>query len=173
MYRDVDYAWAAGFFDGEGCVIIYNKYSGKTRSPVYGLRITVAQNMKQPLEKLLAMFGGFMSKQPWTKGCWFWHCSTNKAREALKKMLPYLQVKEEEARVGIEFQDHVNAYRSYLVPKGRHNVGRWLPDEVIVHRESLKLKLQEIRSKNHGNKPKKAFVRTIALPANDIVGAVQ
>lgn len=53
-YRKEDLAWAAGFFDGEGCVCI-NKLASRKR---WTLKCRVSQVDMQPLLKLKSMFGG-------------------------------------------------------------------------------------------------------------------
>lgn len=55
-YTETDYAWAAGFLDGEGCFNL-SKRNGlheTTRSPV----LHAGQNDRRPLDKLSDMFGG-------------------------------------------------------------------------------------------------------------------
>ena len=48
-----DIAWAAGFLEGEGC---FGRTGGKCRGS--GERINVGQRSMEPLERLLALFGG-------------------------------------------------------------------------------------------------------------------
>ena len=95
-------AWAAGFFDGEGCVGVYHN-QGR-----YVLSVSVSQGRREPLEILLAMFGGSIQRdyRPGGyngKGTYSWRISGNKAAKALKAMLPFLVVKLAQAEVALEF----------------------------------------------------------------------
>lgn len=53
--RELDLAWAAGFFDGEGCISTVRV--GNPRNYVY-INIFVSQNDIRPLEKFLRIFPG-------------------------------------------------------------------------------------------------------------------
>ena len=90
----LDIAWAAGFYEGEGCIGFY----GNT------LMLRVGQVQKEPLERLQRMFGGSIylqqRKDPNHKPIWRWTLSTRKAAQAAMTLLALLsprrtkQVKE-------------------------------------------------------------------------------
>lgn len=69
--------WAAGFLEGEGC------FAGANRC----VRVSAVQVNKEPLNKLLALFGGALSlRQPKptrhyiNKPIWSWYISGSRAR---------------------------------------------------------------------------------------------
>ena len=98
--RDVDAAWSAGLFDGEGCVGVY--YYG----PTLGLTVQFGMTDLEPLEKLCTLWGGSIHKL----GCrstgaqvWHWTVRGKPALAMLEQMLPYLTNKREQARVALEY----------------------------------------------------------------------
>lgn len=97
------YVWAAGFFDGEGCVGLYNTGSnGNSRYPV----IRVSQARREPLDYLQEMFGGTVVIQYRAKGKTYysWQLVGSKAvAYALSHMLPFLRVKHKEAELLVEY----------------------------------------------------------------------
>ena len=101
MSRD-DLIWAAGFFDGEGCVLI--RKNGRT----YVVRITVSQVNPTPVRLLKDLFRGHISyQQPKNKNWsaqWKWEQDSKSAVETLKLLLPFLKVKADVAELAIEFQ---------------------------------------------------------------------
>ncbi len=91
--------WAAGFFDGEGCVTI----SRRDRSPGFKehfLAVQVGQNNKRPLEVLHARFGGCFTKS----GCWRWRCHGSAACRFLQAIGPYSLVKRREVDLALELR---------------------------------------------------------------------
>jgi len=98
--RSTRVTWAAGFFDGEGTVGMIALKSG-SRS----LRIGVGQLVRRPLETLSALWGGsIVLDTSEDKPFWRWTITADRAMGALREMLPHLQVKAEQAEIGIEFQ---------------------------------------------------------------------
>lgn len=110
-------AWAAGFFDGEGCIGIYRINQGQN----FRLHISAGQkNNDLPLLRLQALFGGRISRaSEQAHATAYWNITSKAAGEVLQKMLPYLTVKKEQAELGIAFQNR------RLAP-GKRN--RWSSD---------------------------------------------
>src|ERR1700746_22624 len=88
--------YLAGFFDGEGCVSTNGRSSGGY------LTTTIANSLLPVLESIQEQFGGSISQRP--SGSYTLTLSTRKARTFLEHILPFLIIKEEVARVGIELQ---------------------------------------------------------------------
>lgn len=100
---DLDIAWTAGLYEGEGCVQPSSKSS---------LQITVAQNERQILDWLVEMFGGGISQSKpvprkhggWTTGIFVWNLTGIRAFQFADKITPYLsdrrKVQMEKARRG-------------------------------------------------------------------------
>lgn len=52
-----DIAWAAGFFDGEGCIRNTHWTNKVNRNTRYGLQITITQKHREPLDRFQRIFG--------------------------------------------------------------------------------------------------------------------
>ena len=125
----IDKAWAAGFFDGEGCIII-----AKRPKDNFALQLTTVQIEVAPLYKLQRLWGGSVYPSKGKKlPCW-----TINGREAarfLQNIFPYLLVKAEQAKVGLEFAETIDISR------------RPLPNAVKEKRQTLADKLLLLRHK--------------------------
>lgn len=104
LVSDVDAAWAAGAFDGEGCVVVVvGKKSGD--------RIKVSAPNTDPrfCDNFKRIFGGSVSSvdmskyNPKWRRQWRWEATGKAARAALERMLPHLCIKAEQARLALEF----------------------------------------------------------------------
>lgn len=127
MSKIADYAWAAGFFDGEGSVSIKKSSASKTGNS-FQLLLHAAQVDPEPLEKMKNIFGGNLcSYERQRKGLsyaeryWEWGLVGSGAKQALLAMLPYLTIKRERAEMAVDFQ-------SVLEERGRG--GKLSIDEV-------------------------------------------
>lgn len=106
--NEVDIAWAAGFFDGEGCIHVHiRKAREHRRGYSYQLTTTAAQITPIPLDKLKAIFGGKVytlnSTGPNRRICYQWYLGGRSAIEFLRTVLPYLTVKHDEAMLAIQY----------------------------------------------------------------------
>lgn len=129
-----DKAWAAGFIDGEGCIIINKSQGKRSKSPSYTLRLTVVQKYPKPLEKLHDMFGGRLGVN--SVGVYEWHADGETAT-VLKVIKDYLVLKHEQAETAIAFHRHKTD--SPRAGKGK------LPTNVIDVRESFKKRLSDLK----------------------------
>jgi hypothetical protein len=117
MNEPVDYAWAAGFVDGEGCIHIHRDAHRAT----YGLAsfklvLHVVNRNKAGLAKLVALFGGRIRQQykrayP-TAPYYTWEITGDHAQRALRALQPYLVNKAELAAVALEFQEWYRSTRT-------------------------------------------------------------
>jgi len=94
--------YAAGFFDGEGCV---NCSSGRKNSPF--IRILVVNTNLEVLKVFQNFWGGdinknYKPKEHW-KQAYTWRLSHKSALKFLSDILPYLIVKKEQAELAIKF----------------------------------------------------------------------
>jgi hypothetical protein len=103
-------AWAAGLVDGEGCIhIMRGTTHPKRKTIAYSMYLQVRMAHKPAIVRLQDIFGCGHIKlvQPqerqW-KPTWLWHVSALPAAAVLQQMLPWLCVKQEEARVALAFQ---------------------------------------------------------------------
>jgi hypothetical protein len=103
-------AYYAGVFDGEGHITICA--SRRTNGTAqYWLQIGVGNTYLPLLESLKTDFGvGHLSKLYGPKNvrprvpAMCWRCTSNQAMYVLEAMLPFLRIKQEPAKVAIEFQ---------------------------------------------------------------------
>lgn len=95
LTRDTDIAWAAGFFDGEGCISFRD---GKCRE------IKWSQKDIKPLIQLDLIFNtGSINRAKTDKYIMHeYHIFGREAIRVLKLILPYLNVKRDKAIVAIQ-----------------------------------------------------------------------
>jgi hypothetical protein len=90
--------WAAGFFDGEGCIMIsIHKPRGNCQ-----LCVRASQIMKEPLEKMQELFGGTIYRHK--QDAYQWQVATQMAANMLKRVQPWLIVKRSQCDLALEFQ---------------------------------------------------------------------
>jgi hypothetical protein len=99
-------AWAAGFFDGEGCI-----HAGFETAPKYGLRthlmVVVGQTVPGPLVAIQSRWGGSLRDQPARnprhQHQWHWRLIGKNAAPFLTDVLPYLRVKRRAALLALDY----------------------------------------------------------------------
>ena len=144
MTLETNYAYMAGLVDGEGCICIqmilpeqHFKYYRKYRpSPQYQLKISIDMCSLDCLKKAQGVFGGKITSRE-REGTRFkiyhWYLFSLNAANALKKMLPYLQEKKQQAITAIDFQKII-----------KHHSGRKpLTSEEIADRHKYFLRIKE------------------------------
>jgi len=107
ILTEIDKAYIAGFFDGEGCISI-SKYQGKNnRTPVYSLQVVIVQKGIDTLAALynLTKIGTIHSRDKYHPDTYEWHIPRLDAVDFLTAILPYLRNKKMEAEVAIEYQE--------------------------------------------------------------------
>jgi hypothetical protein len=104
--KDVDFAYMAGFFDGEGSIGLYKKGNGSGYTPV----LTLAQRTPTALLLFHDTFGGTLrlvtrddretSNRPYYELKYerYEHCAC-----LLRKLLPFLREKREQAEIFLSF----------------------------------------------------------------------
>lgn len=98
---DIDLAYLAGLVDGEGTISI--KTEGKTRPH------TVYLHVSNTNENVIALceeaFGGRRRLRKWKnkkwKPCWEWILTKEKACEAIRKLRPFLRIKQKQADLAL------------------------------------------------------------------------
>jgi len=117
MTNDEITIWAAGFFDGEGCISI-GKPSGP-KSTHYRMTVKVAQKIDTPLKVLQRYWGGSL----WCDeryGSWQWQVCGENASNFLMDVLPYLIVKRKHAKLAISFQSRREIQGRHVANPVRH-----------------------------------------------------
>lgn len=132
MPSNEDSAWAAGFFDGEGHIGITKNTSART----FNLTLSVTQKRREPLDKIIGLFGGscYLAHHNGQPKFWRWHLSGRKAATVLVFLLPYLIVKRQQALLAVEFQR--------LKPE---NVNSRTPDRIVEQQTEFALAILALR----------------------------
>ena len=131
MSEQTQYAWAAGFFDGEGCVSLHSQDRWTCA------RIIMAQKDIRPLEHFRSIFQltekishDTRKHKTGVKVYYRLVVSGRSAADVLTKMLPYLTLKRDVAEVALDLQARVDA-------TGPRNKWNPLPDAEIEARKAL------------------------------------
>lgn len=114
--RQIKLAWAAGFFDGEGCVaaLEWVRPTGRVQHQLF---LDVTQSSVDPLLEFMDIFGGKvhqdrpryhgLSKRP----IFHWRLyGASRVAFALSEMLPYLILKTPHAEAALELSDLFGGY---------------------------------------------------------------
>ena len=177
------YAYAAGVIDSDGCILIAKASDTNLRrrfskvNPSYRLMVTVNLSDGRVLDVLYGWFGGrvYASKSMRTlpiryedgriyggygRQMYRWEITQAKAKDFLKKLLPFLVYKKLQAEVGIAFYTHYEGYNQPM------KFGRYLPTEVqeVQLRESYYLKLRELKQQF---RPSRAAAETKRADSSD------
>ena len=142
MGNETFLAWAAGFFDGEGCALVSNRNNNK----FHLLFTTVTQQDPTALHLLKQRFGGNVTPDKTAasncykrKGgvvlVWRWKASSAIAYQFLKQIEPYTIVKAEQVRVALEFPAAGVRFC--------HN--NPMPEEIRTKREQVMVTLQQLK----------------------------
>lgn len=123
MATELEYAWAAGFFDGEGSIGIYQRIQYHSGKRYVGWRLTcrVAGTHRSSIERFAAIAGfGAIEKQKRLTGAgkimWRWHASDSFVIKSLGNMIPYLVIKKDQVELAVEFRKSVGNYGGGGVP---------------------------------------------------------
>lgn len=114
METATDYAWAAGFVDGEGCVSLHlHTRRPGTKYPL--VQLIVVQKDRRPLDHLQVIFGanetiGTTRRGPKHRTYYRLVFSGRRAAEVLTKLLPHLILKRDVAIVGLALQASIDEY---------------------------------------------------------------
>lgn len=105
MASEIEKAWAAGLFEGEGSVRI-NKHTKKNRG---ALLVDIANTDEQLVRFFLVRWGGVITQYAaieQRRGYWRWRCASTMAARFLTDIAPYIQSDDKRARIalGLEYQ---------------------------------------------------------------------
>ena len=144
--------WAAGFFDGEGCVLVARcKNSGSRGGWNYYLQVSIAQQDRRPLELINSKFGGSIrlnkSKATYEKKkdhvyTWGLVLTGKSAFAFLSAIHPYCVVKSEQITEALRWP--INDGKIYkgswnAMPEEERELRAEIRDNLIAIRESVKM----------------------------------
>ncbi len=111
MKDNLEIAYLAGFFDGEGGINVHRRRYVKKlggESIYYILRVDVANTDKQNIYRLKDLFGGCITlrkkQDQANQAVWAWQITTKKAQDFLRAVYPYLRVKRKQAETAMQFE---------------------------------------------------------------------
>jgi hypothetical protein len=168
---ETDKAYAAGFFDGEGCVDIRYRTTHGGKYERFELRIHIPQIAVGVLEWMKEKFGGSVDAHGGPK-CSRWLMTGPEAAGFLETVMPYLNVKRQQAETALQF--------AATFPERRKSNGRAgferVPAQIREQRLHCFLRLREIRKEGNvspsGNRDPLSSERAIRglSPSNAKVG---
>jgi len=134
-------AYFAGLFDGEGCIHIARIKRNYGAFYYFQLHLIFSNTNKQVMDYLTSKFGGnLIIRKPYKKrqrSYYMWRIYSQKAKELLEIILPYLIIKKEEALLAIKFQSTLN-----YEPKK-------LSLETIIERDEIAEKVKQLKGRIH------------------------
>lgn len=138
-------SYVSGLFDGEGCIHIGRRKRG-IWLPQFHLQVSIS--MANPVLRSLAEFtGGYIQvikrdlKIAGRRRVYTLSWTGNTARNFLASIYDELHVKQEEARLAIIFQDHMNAYKFQARYMGESELR-----DLVAYRERLRLQVKKCKS---------------------------
>ena len=109
--KEVQYAWVAGFMDGDGFISI----DKCTNDPVYyQAKVEASQGTEDPLVRIQQIFGGSLGfkKNQYGTVYMYWRARGAQVEHILNCIYPYLVVKKRQAEIVMEFCKTVNRKKS-------------------------------------------------------------
>jgi len=120
--------YVAGLFDGEGCVEINkHEYWKNAKSTIYTMSLSLNNTHKPSVTHMKELFGGCVykktaDKRQNRKPLWHWSVRAKQAEIVLKKLLPYLRIKKEQALIALKFREtFVNEWRPSQATLNKRN----------------------------------------------------
>lgn len=139
-------AYAAGIIDGEGCIGAYNTRPKQetVRAAFYQLTVRVTMKTPRAVTFLYVLFGGNRDIKP-TRGpeklgpYFSWQVRNLQAEDCLRRILPYLVEKRDQALVALEFGEFRRSQRRTAPRSNRYTPEMIADREVFVdHLKALK-----------------------------------
>lgn len=163
MTDPLDIAYCAGLIDGEGCIRIKKSKAyecQERKTPGYHAMIQVRMVSRSAIEFLATTLGGwhFVSRSYLESGRPFfnWQMSDKKAEAALRLVLPFLRVKDEQAKLvialrelqseGVKHRTKIVGYRDFPNQHGtvRRIANKSFSDEYVARCEELFLACKKL-----------------------------
>jgi hypothetical protein len=96
--KDTDWAYAAGFVDGEGCIAIARSFMPRGNRFYYTIQVVVANTDRTVLDWMQGMWAGGVFRVTSSRGggrnSWTWRCGPGVAQTFLPGIRPWLKIKQ-------------------------------------------------------------------------------
>jgi hypothetical protein len=127
-----DWAYAAGFVDGEGCIAIVRSFEPRSDRYVYGVQVVVSNTDRAVLDWMQGVWSGWVvavsQHQGRARDSWTWRTSSLKAKPFLAGIKPWLKIKHRQCENALAMID--------LLQVGRRTLGPYpLPPELLEQQE--------------------------------------
>jgi hypothetical protein len=130
--QDTDWAYAAGFVDGEGCIAIVRSFEPSRGRYQYGVHLVVSNRDREVLGWMQSTWGGWIvavaSGRGLAAASWSWRCPMGlSAKPFLTGIRPWLRIKGRQCDNALAMID--------LLQRGRRTLGRaplppaWLDEQ--------------------------------------------
>ena len=145
MMEEIEKAYLAGLFDGEGHIVL-RRYKGLRVDSGVKLECGMVNSNLEILRSLQSLFGGFVCLMKEggiihrNKACYQWQLPARKSVLFLKTLYPYLRLKRVEADIAFSFQDR----------KDKRNFRKRTEEDKMFEEEQRKLMVNI-----HGRKQRK------------------
>ncbi len=120
MIDEKDLIYVAGFFDGEGTIVIstHNQKLKNSKTVYYRLMVQISNTYFPIMEWFYEKFGGSLNfhkdKRPNHNPILQWRVTERKAVEFLILIMPYLRLKSQEAEIALSFYKVRSKSRNYV-----------------------------------------------------------
>ena len=127
MLTETEKAYLAGFFDGDGCVNIAIRQGKDALTPSHYLQVIFSQCDQAFLGRWCNKVGmGTVHENAplrnphitQTKALWHWRLYDRQAESMLRMMLPYLDIKHEQAEIALQFMNTKGTGGPHATPRG-------------------------------------------------------
>jgi hypothetical protein len=141
--KEADWAYAAGFVDGEGCIAIVRSFAPRRGRFYYSVQVVVTNRNRAVLDWLQQTWGGWvvavsLDRTTKARPAWHWRCPTGQSAEPfLAGIGDYLRIKMpqlENALAMIELSK-----RSYRTLGPNPLPGAWLAEQDALYRKQREL----------------------------------
>lgn len=142
--NDLQIAWLAGLFDGEGSVGFYRRSAPRNKTGVsYYIVASIAMTHAPTIRLVAEMFSGAgwvkFYKKDKCRNCFHWRLQNAKARAFLEAILPYSVTKRDEIIMALAADD-IRAGRVGKRSSGKHDsLTESDMQELDTHVSNLKL----------------------------------
>src|SRR5579859_700484 len=129
---ETDWAYAAGFVDGEGCIAVVRSFAPRRGRYYYGVNVVVSNNERAVLDWMQGTWGGWVvavrsASRGNARSAWTWRLATTGARPFLTGIQDYLRIKARQCENALEMVE--------LLARSRRTLGRqplpvaWLDEQ--------------------------------------------
>ena len=128
--------YLAGYFDGEGCILIcHNNRKGKNSG--HRLEMQITSTDLAPLSLIKAIYGGHIynrKRRPGWKISWEYHLCGQRTRKFIEDILPYSIIKKVQLLLGLDYLD-----------KFSNPCGKKVDKEQYLAREAYREKMSQLK----------------------------